>query len=1072
MKLRARLTGLAATLALLAILAGVPAALLAVGANPIPHTLPTLIQIREALTTPDDGTLAMGAIVLVAWAAWAAFAASILLEITARLCGLRAPRLRGLHAPQAAALHLVTTAALLFIALPATTATTAASPATAATRATVAAAALAHAPAAVVDAAATAAPVQQHPARTYVVRRGDTLSGIAARELGNPNLWPAIADLNPAVAAHPDLIYAGTRLHLPDPTTQAGPHSYTVRAGDTLTGIAARELGNPDRYMEIFTASRHTIQPGGARLTDPDLIDVGWRLTVPGTADRSTPVATKPSADSRSAPQTTPTPQRSVGGPVPAPPGHLDPGPVPAPTATASPVPAGASGNVRGAETGQDAAQPAWMLAGLTGSGSLLAGSMLLLLRRRRRAQIRHRRPGHTLPAPDPVLTPVEKTLNTVGAATAPTVDHLDAVLRRLAAAAARDHHPMPELAAVQLTATTLVLHLATPAAPPHPWTGPPDGRHWTLQTGTPLDEVGPDLLDQPAPYPLLVTIGVSDNEDVWLLNLEDDTVTITGDPTYGADLARHLTADLACTPWAAGVRITCVGVAAELATLNPDRIDTHPASDAAQPAGDLLATAVQTIDRAADTTGDVTTARAHQAGDDAWPARLLLIDATIEHPILDQLIDLIHTHPGHTGTAVLLTGDRPVLDGRTIHVTDNGRLTLPDVGLDLVGVGLTSDEAQGCAALIAHTETTTPTPIPVDQDATDGWRAYSDQAGALRAEHTQPRHPTGDQPDTEDEQGSSLLEEADDTYTAVAATTPEDLQALAPHVRDTLRHDLDTADPTLDADLAMWLRDDSALPKLHLLGPVHATTRGKPLVNRKAYMTELLTYLALHPHGVTPAEVAEAFNLTKPKVRGYILTIRDWLGTNPRTHTSHLPDARHAPATTTRGVPVYQVMDLLIDIDIFRRLRLRGQARGADGIDDLIAALALVKGRPFNYPTEREAVGGWAWLLEGDRIDQHLTAAVVDVAHTITTHALAHNDPTTARWAAETATRAAPYEDTPRLDLLAIADAEGDRDLAVRIARDQIANRTDDELPPCELPQRTTEILQGRRDRFGTRAS
>jgi hypothetical protein len=712
------------------------------------------------------------------------------------------------------------------------------------------------------------------------------------------------------------------------------------------------------------------------------------------------------------------------------------------------------------------------MLAGLTGAGALLAGSMLLLLRRRRRAQIRHRRPGHTMPSPDPVLVPVEKTLTTVGAATAPTVDHLDAVLRRLAAAAARDQQPMPELAAVQLTPTTLVMHLATPATPAPPWTGSPDALHWTLPARTPLDQIGPHLLDQPAPYPLLVTIGVSDDEDVWLLNLEDLTLSITGDPTYGADLARHLAADLACTPWAAGVRITCVGVADELATLNPDRIDTYPAADVAEPVGDLLAAAVQTIDRTADTGGDVNSARAHQTGDDAWPARLLLIDATIDHPILDQLIDLIHAHPGHTAIAVLLAGDRSVVGGRTIHVTDHGRLSLPDVGLDLIGVGLTSDEALGCAALVAHAETTTPAPIPVELDANGGWRGYSDQAGALRPEHTRPRN-HADQPDTEDlEDGSSLLPESDDTYTAAAATTPADLQTLAPRVTHSVRSAVGAADPTLDGDLAMWLRDDAALPKLHLLGPVHATTRGKPLANRKAYMTELLTYIALHPQGVTPAEVAEAFTITKPKVRDYILTIRDWLGANPRTRTSHLPDARHAPATTTRGVPVYQVMDLLIDIDIFRRLRLRGQARGADGIDDLIAALALVKGRPFDYPTEREAVGGWAWLLDGDRIDQHLTAGIVDVAHTIATHALAHNDPTTARWAAETAARAAPHEETPRLDLAAIADAEGNHDLAARIARDQIANRTDDELPPCELPQRTMEILQSRRDRFGSRAS
>ena len=56
MTLRARLAGLTATVALLGLLAGLPATLLALGANPIPRALPTLEAVRHALTTPDDGT--------------------------------------------------------------------------------------------------------------------------------------------------------------------------------------------------------------------------------------------------------------------------------------------------------------------------------------------------------------------------------------------------------------------------------------------------------------------------------------------------------------------------------------------------------------------------------------------------------------------------------------------------------------------------------------------------------------------------------------------------------------------------------------------------------------------------------------------------------------------------------------------------------------------------------------------------------------------------------------------------------------------------------------------------------
>ena len=62
----ARLKGLTATLAILAVLAGLPAMLLAIGANPIPDHVPTLEQAWTALTSRDDGTLTLRVLAVVA----------------------------------------------------------------------------------------------------------------------------------------------------------------------------------------------------------------------------------------------------------------------------------------------------------------------------------------------------------------------------------------------------------------------------------------------------------------------------------------------------------------------------------------------------------------------------------------------------------------------------------------------------------------------------------------------------------------------------------------------------------------------------------------------------------------------------------------------------------------------------------------------------------------------------------------------------------------------------------------------------------------------------------------------
>ena len=65
---------------------------------------------------------------------------------------------------------------------------------------------------------------------------------------------------------------------------------YVVQAGDTLWGIAARDLGNPERWPAIFNLNVGRPQPDGRSLADPDLIYPGWRLELPSAHPVAGPI--------------------------------------------------------------------------------------------------------------------------------------------------------------------------------------------------------------------------------------------------------------------------------------------------------------------------------------------------------------------------------------------------------------------------------------------------------------------------------------------------------------------------------------------------------------------------------------------------------------------------------------------------------------------------------------------------------------------------------------------------------------------------------------------------------------
>ncbi|PVG83744.1 hypothetical protein DDE18_05360 [Nocardioides gansuensis] len=292
--------------------------------------------------------------------------------------------------------------------------------------------------------------------------------------------------------------------------------------------------------------------------------------------------------------------------------------------------------------------------------------------------------------------------------------------------------------------------------------------------------------------------------------------------------------------------------------------------------------------------------------------------------------------------------------------------------------------------------------------------------------------------------------------YADAAATTTEDVEVLAPRAAPEARPAVDAADPTLDEDLARWESPTLSAAKLTLLGPVGARTTGdtKATAHRRPFYVELLAYLALHPRGVSGHDVADAFGIRPERVRVDMSQLRRWLGNDPRTGKPYLPKAQPGPDPDSPAL--YRLDGVLCDLDLFRRLRARGQSRGVSGIEDLIAALRLVIGEPFTELRE----GHWNWLLDGDRWDHIMTSAIVDVGHVVTTHALTAGDHDLALWAAQVAYAAAPYDEVAQLDIVQAEKAAGDDAKAARELNDKVFNRRDDELAPIDLPQRTAQIV------------
>ncbi|MEV4754559.1 hypothetical protein AB0J86_05500 [Micromonospora sp. NPDC049559] len=234
--------------------------------------------------------------------------------------------------------------------------------------------------------------------------------------------------------------------------------------------------------------------------------------------------------------------------------------------------------------------------------------------------------------------------------------------------------------------------------------------------------------------------------------------------------------------------------------------------------------------------------------------------------------------------------------------------------------------------------------------------------------------------------------------------------------------------DPALDADVRRWFDDDPASPRVAILGPVTVEAPGRVPSERVRFYAEIITYLAARgERGATTDQFDEALwpgQQVKPASRRVdVSRARRWLG-QTADGEPWLPDA-----TSDRR---YRLREgYLLDWDLFRRLRSRGESRGPAGTGDLRQALALVRGAPLagaDVAYSAVARNPYTWLPTFDIEPRHLTSGMVDTVYRLVELCLDAGDIAGARWAVEQAWLADPdrTSDITWRDLLRVAAAEG----------------------------------------------
>ena len=1026
--------GLASLALLVGLVVGVPAALLVLGGDPLPHRWDPAAS-WAVLLQPDDGTVLARLLTLVGWAAWLVFAVSLLVELVnllrARSSAVVLPGLGGVQ-QWAAGLMLAVVAiggAAQLTSVPSapTSVTARAAPdlerATAVPDAGSAVPSPTPSPAAEPDLAQTPARTapeldQEGPPapaslpapggqreRVHVVTAGDDLWSLAEHYYGRGQDWRRIAAANPdRLTGGPDRLRVGWRLVVPDDGRTddgrtgdgrtddegaGGGRSVRVRSGDTLTSIAERELGGADRWTELYRANR-------AQLSDPDTLPVGLSLRLPSgpskeqTSERE---SERVQTDGSDAPAPVPPPEPEASGPPasePTPPASPPtPRSVPTEAPRSEPAPTG-SGAAVPRPADEDEREPSVLVPGLATVGGLLAAALLGGLAARRRWQLQRRPVGRRIAHPPATTRPVEVALarraRPIGLRT------LDRASRAVAATCAEAAVAVPALRSASLTQEWLVLEMAGPT-PPAPRCFVDTGGTWTLAT-TEVDGLRqvPGLAAATRPWPLLVTLGVDDEGAERLVDLESvGLLTVVGDHGPGTAVLAAMALELACSPWTDDLRLTLVGDDRLSPALAQHNVQTVPDVDA-------LLDRWEHLDRDRQAHGgglDARTLRLDADLGEAWTPEVVLVDGPLTPGQADRLSALTARRPG-TGLTAVVRGEVAAAP-TTLVIGADGRATLRPDGVRMVPQTLPAEGLEPLVELVAATGSEATQPAP--------WWS-SDE-------------PPGPPPDNVTYLGRRRRTDERDEREGRA----EVQERVAESAAGAARH-----------------------PLLQLIGPVELLgAAGTPPTRAAKQCLEYCAWLLEHP-GATAQAMAAGLLVAEGTRRSNMSRLRAWLG-GDADGEPYLPDAYSGRIR----------LDAAVSSDWHQLRLLLGDGVDRAPTDVLELALRLVRGAPLADAAPVQ----WHWAEE---LRTDIVSCVRDVGVELASRAVAGDDLDLARWAAARALVVAPGDELLmaariRTEHLAGNVAETER-LSLLVARQARTLGVDLEPATVDLIQ---EVMEGR---------